>query len=78
MSNNQELTEGTSSMAVFRNRKGAGKNATSRRKQISEMSDSSSSNDAEDKNEVVKYASGRKKRKNPMIQSVCFWSNNEF
>ncbi|CAG9540141.1 unnamed protein product [Cercopithifilaria johnstoni] len=64
----QELTEATSSIAVFRSRKGTARNAISSRKCVSDTSDSS--NDAEDKNEVVKYVDGRKKRKNPMIQST--------
>ncbi|KAL4001851.1 hypothetical protein ACH3XW_1050 [Acanthocheilonema viteae] len=64
----QELTEGISSFAIFRSRKGTGRNVTARRKRVSETSDSS--NDDEDKNEVVKYVDERKKRKNPMIQST--------
>lgn len=66
----EELTEETSSMVAFRSRKGVGRNEVARRKRVSEKSDSS--NDAEDKDEVVKHIDGRKKRKNPMIQSVCF------
>ncbi|VDK85050.1 unnamed protein product [Litomosoides sigmodontis] len=64
----QELTDEASSVTVFRSRKGAGRNVASRREHLSETSDSS--NDAEDKNDVVKYVDGRKKRKNPMIQST--------
>ncbi|VDM08983.1 unnamed protein product [Wuchereria bancrofti] len=68
---NQELTEEaetSSSMAVFRSRKRVRGNAASRRKRISEMPTSLS--DSEDMNEAVKYVDGRKKRKNPMIQST--------
>ncbi|VDK64951.1 unnamed protein product [Onchocerca ochengi] len=65
----QELIEEKSSMAVFRSRKNVGRNAASRRKSISETSDSS--NDAKDENKVVKYVDGRKRRKNPMIQSTA-------
>lgn len=66
----QELNDGTSEITVFRSRKSKGRNATSRREHIAEASDSS--NDSEDKNEVAKHVNERKKRKNPMIQSVCF------
>ncbi|OZC05740.1 hypothetical protein X798_07284 [Onchocerca flexuosa] len=66
---NKELTEEASSVAVFRTRKSVKRNATSRRKSISETSDSS--NDAKDENKVVKCVDGRKRRKNPMIQSTA-------
>lgn len=72
----QELTDGTSSVTVFRSRKDTGRKAASRRKRVSETSNSSS--DAEDKSDVVKYVDGRKKRKNPMIQSVGFYINDEY
>uniref|UniRef100_A0A0R3RK93 RING finger protein 113A n=1 Tax=Elaeophora elaphi TaxID=1147741 RepID=A0A0R3RK93_9BILA len=65
---NEESAEGTSSTAVFRSRKGAGRNIISRRQHVSETSDSS--NDGEDKNEVVKCIDDRKRRKNPMLQST--------
>ncbi|KAM3724114.1 putative E3 ubiquitin-protein ligase [Dirofilaria immitis] len=65
---NQKLIDETSSVTIFRSRKGARRNVASKRKSVSETSDSS--NEAKDENVVIKYVDGRKKRKNLMVQST--------
>ncbi|VDN05979.1 unnamed protein product [Thelazia callipaeda] len=60
--------EASSSSAVFRSRRGAKRNVSSRRERISNSSDSVDS--GEGSNEKIRTVGSRKKRKNPMIQST--------